>query len=319
LKNHPRPTPVILDTDIGDDIDDTWALALLLRCPELDLKLVTTATGATTYRARIVARLLEVAGRSDVAVGVGRPEPFDPARNRQAAWVAGYELEGYRGAVHADGVAALVEAVMASPEPVTIIGIAPLGNIAAALAIEPRIASRARFVGMHGAIRKGYAWSSRIEPEFNVAQNVAACRSVFAAPWDVTLTPLDTCGRVVLEGDHYQWARGCGDPLMRAVMENYQAYEGGRGDMVRSTVLFDTVAVYLAFAEELLAIESLGVGVTDEGMTIEDPTRRPLRCAMGWKSLDGFHDLLVERLTRGGRVGPGSAGAPPPLVRPLRP
>ena len=43
-------TKIILDTDIGSDIDDTWALALLLNSPELDLKLLTTATFDTRYR-----------------------------------------------------------------------------------------------------------------------------------------------------------------------------------------------------------------------------------------------------------------------------
>src|SRR3974377_591872 len=50
-----KKTPVLLDTDIGDDIDDTWALALLLKSPELDLKLVVTDFGNTVYRAKIAA------------------------------------------------------------------------------------------------------------------------------------------------------------------------------------------------------------------------------------------------------------------------
>jgi inosine-uridine nucleoside N-ribohydrolase len=53
-----KPIPVILDTDIGGDIDDTWALAMLLKSPELDLKLVVTDTGNTTYRAGVAAKLL---------------------------------------------------------------------------------------------------------------------------------------------------------------------------------------------------------------------------------------------------------------------
>src|SRR5438132_355466 len=64
-------TPVILDTDIGDDIDDTWALAMLLRSPELDLKLVTTANGKAEYRAKLIARLLTVAKRTYVPIGLG--------------------------------------------------------------------------------------------------------------------------------------------------------------------------------------------------------------------------------------------------------
>jgi inosine-uridine nucleoside N-ribohydrolase len=58
------PIPLILDTDIGTDIDDTWALAMVLRCAELDLRLVVSATGNTEYRAAIIARLLEVEGRT---------------------------------------------------------------------------------------------------------------------------------------------------------------------------------------------------------------------------------------------------------------
>ena len=49
-------TPVILDTDIGFDVDDVWALVFLLQCPELDVKLITTTTGDTWYRAAIVAK-----------------------------------------------------------------------------------------------------------------------------------------------------------------------------------------------------------------------------------------------------------------------
>lgn len=65
------PIPVILDTDIGLDVDDVWALAHLLNCPELDIKLITTCTGDTTYRAALVAKMLEVAGRTDISIGVG--------------------------------------------------------------------------------------------------------------------------------------------------------------------------------------------------------------------------------------------------------
>ena len=54
--------PVIVDTDIGHDVDDVWALAFLLRCPELDVKLITTTTGDTLYRARLTAKLLENLG-----------------------------------------------------------------------------------------------------------------------------------------------------------------------------------------------------------------------------------------------------------------
>lgn len=52
----PKPVPVLLDTDIGSDIDDAFAIALILHSPELDLRAVTTASGDTDARARLAAK-----------------------------------------------------------------------------------------------------------------------------------------------------------------------------------------------------------------------------------------------------------------------
>ena len=149
--------PVVLDTDIGTDIDDTWALVQLLRSPELDLKLVLTDTEDTLYRAKIAAKFLEAAGRSDIAVGIGLNQgPMATGRDNQLPWIARYDLKKYPGRVHEDGIKALIDLVMASPEPVTIIAIGAVPNLARALQLEPRIAAKCRFVGMHGSFDKGY-------------------------------------------------------------------------------------------------------------------------------------------------------------------
>ncbi|MGI6299757.1 MAG: hypothetical protein ACOX52_01655 [Verrucomicrobiota bacterium] len=81
-----EPIPVIYDSDIGDDIDDTWALGLLLKSPELDLKLVVGDYGKATYRAKIFAKMLETAGRTDVPVGLGLPNNPMPAVPKAAGW-----------------------------------------------------------------------------------------------------------------------------------------------------------------------------------------------------------------------------------------
>ncbi len=54
------PTPVIFDTDIGSDFDDSAAIALALSDPSLDVKLIVTATGDTTARAQIVCKYLQM-------------------------------------------------------------------------------------------------------------------------------------------------------------------------------------------------------------------------------------------------------------------
>src|SRR5437899_12868014 len=67
------PEKVIIDTDIGDDVDDAFALALALRSPELQIFGITTTFGDTNIRANLADRLLGEAGRADISVAVGTP------------------------------------------------------------------------------------------------------------------------------------------------------------------------------------------------------------------------------------------------------
>ena len=296
--------PVILDTDIGDDIDDTWALGFLLQCPELDVKLIVGDQGKPLYRAKLIAKFLEAAGRTDIPIGMGL-DANAAGDGPQAAWVKDYNLNAYPGKIHPDGVRALIDTILKSRPPVTVLAIGPLPNLAAALEREPRIAERARFVGMHGSVRKGYGSSKDIQPEYNVKQDVKACQRAFTAPWDITITPLDTCGIIDLSGPRYAQVRDSTKPIAAAVIENYRlwsvAQNKGQPTKVadeRSSTLFDTVAVYLAFSEDLLKMERLGIRVDAEGFTRIDPAAKMMNVAAEWKNLDAFRDLLVRRLVQ---------------------
>ena len=303
-QNLPKParTPVILDTDIGGDIDDTWALGLLLKSPELDLKLVVGDAGQAPYRARLLARFLERAGRSDVPVGVGLDiEPRGEAG--QAVWVKGYDLKNYPGKVYADGVQALIDTIMKSKQQVTLICIGPVPNIAEALKREPRIARHARFVGMHGSVRIGYDGKPPAAPEWNVKCDPKACQAAFTAPWDMTITPLDTCGVVTLTGEKYRRVRDSQDPIAADIIANYRLWAAADTNSPprladeRSSTLFDTVAIYLAVRQNLCVMEKLGIRVTDDGLTVIDPQAKQINAATSWKDRGGFEDWIVERLT----------------------
>jgi len=299
LAKQGKKIPVIFDTDIGGDIDDTWALTMLLKSPEFDVRLVTSDSGNDLYRARILAKMLEVFGRTDIPVGIGRQKA--DRRGRQSQWIGNYDLSKYPGTVHEDGVKAIIETVNKARDPISLICVGPVPNIAAALRRDPGIARRARFVGMHGSVRRGYGNRPRISAEYNVRADPKALQAVFAAPWDITITPLDTCGIVQLKGEKFQRVYRCHHPGIQALMENYRVWRGDRRDPITaSTTLFDTVAVYLAFSQELLHMEKLGIRVTDDGHTLIDEKARAVNCATKWKDLGAFEDVLVDRLTSAG-------------------
>ena len=296
-----KATPVILDTDIGDDIDDTWALALLLQSPELNLKLVVGDYGKAQYRAKLLAKFLERAERSDVPVGVGLDvEP--KGDGRQAAWVKDYDLKSYPGKVLTNGVQAIIDTIMHSPQLVTLICIGPAPNIAEALKREPRIAQHSRFVGMDGSVRLGYGGAKQPCAEWNVKANPKALQAVFAAPWDIPLTPLDTCGLVQLTGDKYQRVRDTTDRNVTNLIANYRLWlaadPASPADAAdhHSSTLFDTVAIYLAMQQDLCVMEKIHLRGTDDGMMVIDPQARKVNVAAQWKDLGAYEDFLVSRL-----------------------
>ncbi|MGO8704438.1 MAG: nucleoside hydrolase [Candidatus Brocadiia bacterium] len=297
-----KKIPVILDTDLGTDIDDSWAIAYMLKCPELDVKLITTATGDTTYRAKLCARLLSAGGRTDVPIGIGIP--LGAVRESLYEYANELDFARYTGRVIQDGVRAMIETIMRSKEKVTLISIAPTPNIARALYLEPRIAQKARFVGMQGSVRRGYnGLAGRVDEEYNVVAYAYDAARVFQAAWDMTITPVDTCGVVRLAGEKFKQVLRSKDPLTQELMKSYQRWSKGttweKHSKQTSSVLFDTVAVYLAFADKWLQLERIGIR-TKWGFTIEDPNVRKINVATDWKSggLNAFEEHLAKRLSR---------------------
>jgi len=295
--------PVVLDTDIGDDIDDTWALVMLLKSPEFDLKLVTTTHGKAVYRARLVARLLEVSGRTEIPIGIGAGG--HEGTGRQKRWIEDYDLKKYPGKIYDDGAQALVDAVMKAPQPIMIISIGPSTTVAAALERRPEIASRATFIGMQGAVRKGYD-GGPVGPEYNVRENVPAAKRTLLAPWTKTvITPLDTCGLVRLTRERFMSLKKSRDTLIAALLENYRlwANKDSLEQLTESSVLFDTVAVYLALPgpKPYLHLEPLAINVTSDGMTVIDPSGAKMLVATSWKDLDAYEEFLLKKILATGR------------------
>jgi inosine-uridine nucleoside N-ribohydrolase len=296
-----KPLPVILDTDIGDDIDDTWALTMLLKSPQLDVKLITTTCGKAEYRARLIAKMLTEAGRTDIPIGLGSGGLY--GTGSQAGWIKDYKLSNYAGKIHEDGAKAIVDTVNALAEkkqPITILAIGPLHTLEAALKLDPGIAPKADFVGMHGSVRKGYEDAPTPCVEYNMAY-ASGAQKVFSAPWhSVVITPLDTCGLVKFTGPTFASLKSSKDPLVKMLLENYRIWSGKESvdELSESTILFDTVAVYLAEPgpKSYIELESLHIDVTDKGMTVIDPKGAIMDVATKWKNLAEYHDYLLKVL-----------------------
>ena len=301
--------PVILDTDIGSDIDDTWALLYLLNSPELDLQLIVTATAETSYKAKVAAKYLEISQRSDVVVGLGLSG--EPDAEFQQPFVSDYSLTDYPGIVRQDGITAMIELIHASEEPITLIVLGPTPNIAEALRRDPTIASKVHFIGMHGSIDVGYEGASEPSAEWNVASHLDAFRTTLAADWlSFTLTPLDTCGDIIIRGDAYQTLKASTTPELTSLFKNYHywadrvTWEKPDYLETRTSVLYDLIPVYLAYSGEFVNYETVQIIVDDEGIMRRSPDGHTVSAALSWNQLDGFYEEAVERLLKSNTAPP---------------
>lgn len=190
---------LILDTDIGTDVDDALALAFALRHPEINLRAVTTVSGDTHRRALIAAKLLRIAGRDDVEVAAGeRGEQSQAHRSAEA----GHEDAMLGDAVdnlplsRRDAVTLLLDECAARPTEVAVVGMQ--SNIAAALERDPSFADDvARLAVMGGVFAPVRFLDLELPPSLDHNLNVDQPASVRAlnagvrtlyVPGDVTMS-----------------------------------------------------------------------------------------------------------------------------------
>jgi purine nucleosidase len=187
--------PVLLDTDLGSDVDDAIALALLLACPELRLVAVTTVAGDVHGRAWATARLLGLAGRTDVEVCAGARDAL--VRRGRFVW-RGIETEGYPdgpGAPLSAEPAAerIVRAARETPG-LELVAIGPLTNLAHALALDPELPERVgRLTVMGGHIRRVAIGARVCEPgiDYNLCADPEASAMVLGAGFATRLVTAD--------------------------------------------------------------------------------------------------------------------------------
>ena len=166
------PQPIIIDTDIGDDVDDAWALTTVLASPELDLVGVTTVSGDTTLRASLALKLLQLARKTEIPVAVGEEQAL-------ADWVEVIKRRKHQGQgvlkfdgsdpqnfhpLRASELSLKISHLYS--QDLVLVAIGPLTNIACAILQDSSLVHRLKGIVMMGG---GYrAWRNRKEHNFKL-------------------------------------------------------------------------------------------------------------------------------------------------------
>ena len=290
-KAAPARQMVILDTDIGDDIDDAFALALVLRCPELQLLGVETAFGDTELRARLVDRYLAAVGRSDVPVLAG----VSTANTNftQAAYARQSPPRK-----HAAAVSFLLAQARAHPGQITLIAIGPLFNVQAAIERDPATFRKLkRVVLMGGSVYRGYGGQAGAptppSAEWNINRDPAGARALLASGVPVFMMPLDST-QIHLETPAQAAIFFHGSPLTDQLTLLYHQWTGA--SEWHTPTLFDPVAVAYAIRPDLCPATPMRIDVDDKGFTL--PVSGPPNVQVCLQSDEkGFLEFLLGRIT----------------------
>jgi len=252
-------TPVILDTDIGSDIDDAFALALIVNSPELDLLGVTTVSGDTQARARLAAKLLWEAGGAWRKVPVyagqpGKPQPIDQTR-----WAKDFTSP----ALHMSGAVDFLKTeINRRPGSITLITIGELTNVAALLKSDPSIAKKIKLIAMMGgSVARGYGPDSKPEAEWNIKSNPEAAQTAFTSGVPLLMAPLDVTAMLQLDAAGRRRVFTHLTPLTNALTILYHLWGN------ETPTLFDPMAVAMLIHPSLCATQQLAIEVEAQGFT----------------------------------------------------
>lgn len=217
------PVPVFVDTDIGDDIDDALALALLLCSPEVSVVGISTVFGDTHLRARLATYLLQMYGYSDVLVAAGQTMPLlfrhRPSGVCQAS-VLPDELSLPLSPL--SGPELLIQAAHRYPGELTLLCLGPLTNVALALQQEPELSSLLRQVFFMGGTSQLW-W-----PDWNVRSDALAAHLLLEAHLPVTMIGLNvttTCHLLYSDVERLHRAQNARLHLLSRLVTAWQAHQ----------------------------------------------------------------------------------------------
>ncbi|WEP50300.1 ribonucleoside hydrolase RihC [Cronobacter dublinensis subsp. beijingensis] len=302
-----KKTPIILDTDPG--IDDAVAIAAALFSPEIDLQLITTVAGNVSVEktTRNALQLLHF-WQADVPVAQGAATPLtrplrDAASIHGESGMDGYDFPAHdQKTLNVPAFQAMYERLMASPEPLTLVTIGPLTNIALLLTHYPACTAKInRLVMMGGSAGRG---NFTPNAEFNIAIDPEAAARVFESGIEIVMCGLDVTHQAVLTPDYLAAlpALNRTGQLLHALFSHYRA-----GSMTTGLRMHDLCAIAWLLRPELFVLKRCFVAVETRGdytagTTVVDIEGRLNRPANAQVALDidvaAFREWVAQTLAR---------------------
>ena len=289
----PASEKIIIDTDIGDDVDDAFALALAVQSPELEILGVTTTFGDTEARAKITDRFLAEVGRPGIPVLAGKPTATkNPMSQRRYA-----DASRFTKPSHADAVDFLLDQIRKHPGEITLIAIGPLMNAGAAIDKDAATFRKLkRVVLMGGSVRRGYGdlgYTSPVPPmpEWNIFNDIPSAQKLFTSGVPLFVMPLDST-QLKLDEVKRAFLLTQGTSVTDQLTILYHLW--GQ----QTPTLFDPMTIAYVLRPALCPVQPLHLRVDEKGFTHEEPGTPNAQVCLDSNAEDFFKFYLKRVASR---------------------
>ena len=292
----PAREKIIIDADIGDDIDDAFAVALALKSPEFEILGFTAPFGDTLARARMLDRILAETGHGDIPVAMGASSTANLAGFNQRPYAQG--AARYR-ASYPNSTDFILEQIRRYPGQITLVALGPQPNIGAL--IDRDIATfrkLKRVVIMGGAVQPipdpyGLRAPTAPMPEWNIKNDIASAQKLFTSGVPVVMMPLDSTINLKLHEVARNLLLAQGTKLTDILAVTYHMWS--QGTRQPTPTLFDPMTIAWMLNPSLCPVMPMHVRVDDAGMTLAEAG--PANAQVCLKSdSEAFLRFYVERV-----------------------
>jgi purine nucleosidase len=291
----PSKQKIILDCDLGGDIDDAFAIALVLTSPEFEVLGITLDHGLTEKRAQVACKLLYQIGMEQIPVAVGRQTPNVVGKDKelgpdspQFRWADGFsKLKPIKTSARDF----ILETLRKYPHEVILFGVAPVPNLADVIEKDPEALKLAKHIySMFGSFFMGYNGGPVPSAEWNVAADIASAKQFASSGAPITYAGLDITTFVTLEEKLRLKLLMRQSPLTNALCGLHTLWGN------ETPVLYDAVAVGMTLWPDLFKTRAAHVRVIDGGFTVIDESQQP-NCEIGVSiNKEEFLKRLMSRL-----------------------
>lgn len=298
--------PYVVDGDGA--IDDLKAILYLLGRPEVSLRAVTmsgTGVGHCPQGAKNAKAMLERVGAPDIPVACGRTTPLEGANTAPTEWRKAADSLGGMALAEPGALSdltapeLLARTIAASPEPVVLVALGPLTNLAEAIEDDPSFQDNLEMIYvMGGAVDVGgNVYFANQAAEFNIWADPHAAAIVFSSGAPITLVPLDATNAVPTTPRQWEVLAAHHATPEAAFLHDYLSVNPLYGGLYH----WDDLTAVIATDETVATFEQRTIAVVEEGgqaagATVESPGGSPVRVAVD-ADRTGFERLFYTAIT----------------------